>query len=797
MSKEPEGPISTVDLTSPITARILAVITAAILFQVGSVIFHLLNPLGNLVRVGVLFAVYAMAFVLLIAAASNIDIEIWGGRLAYATLAIFLAAVSIAYFSNTAGRIGTDGLLFARYSVDLLLEGKNPYAHSMLPAFDEYPIREEYVTYKIDGNIVTSLSYPALSVLVFLPQALLGIPNLNLTSVFVILLVLLFLIRESPTYLKFAPFAVLFTDPSLIAFSFGGVFDIIWVFPLLIAMKFWYVGRIRAAAFAVGLACAVKQTPWFITPFLAIWLYERSEDVEEFLQVAIRCIGYGLAGFLLPNLPFIVWDFRAWIDGVLTPIAGGGVPLVKQGAGLTMLSVANMYPLPKSFFTLSMFIAIIVLLIGYSLYFNRVKWMVWLVPAVVLWFNYRSLQNYFVFFIPIAYYSALLQCNLVEKESREGISMVGVTQGPLWKPSQLHPSLRNKMMACLILLAVATTGVAAVTMQESSQLDASVEIVGGEDPDELQSVSVITVEVTNHEERPIEPTFSIIHENHHTNAYWDIMSGPDRLAPGESGRYTIKTPAATLAVPYDTEFILGVNDRGTEIMTREGPQSFSGPAYTRALNPYLRWWSIQPGGEQKHPYLWHTTRSAEKSDTVSYERVGDDRVRVAADGVSRESGPWAMGGLIQEVPFPETVTVTATPETVVDEPVKHPKAVSGVELGENNHRIWIVYGNVSQQTTVYRNSGDLMYALVYVPATPGEEVTTTIDVAQIYEERGWRSPSKRVINHNGETIQQRRMHVLAFAAVYPNQPDEQAEVVFDRIETAKEEPGSQTVALND
>ena len=193
-----------------------------------------------------------------------------------------------------------------------------------------------------------------------------------------------------------------------------GVFDILWVLPLLFGMKYWHRERFDLAAVFVGLAFAVKQTPWFIGPFLAVWLYMESESYRQFGKRAAVCLIYGFAAFLVPNLPFILWNPTAWVRGTLTPIVGGGAPLVKQGVGMTFISVSGLYSLPKTYFTILMLSILSSLIVLYALYFEKLKWTAWVLPALVLWFNYRSLQNYFIFFIPVAYYAVLLKLDLVD-----------------------------------------------------------------------------------------------------------------------------------------------------------------------------------------------------------------------------------------------------------------------------------------------------------------------------------------------------------------------------------------------
>lgn len=313
--------------------------------------------------------------------------------------------------------LGSDAILYSRYSNDLFLDGQNPYATSMRPAFEQYGVSmAEYGTHTVDGDVVTSLSYPALSVLYFVPQALLGVPNLNLTSVVVLLLVLGFLLYESSPSLAFVPFLILFVNPDIFQFTSSGVFDILWVLPLLLGMRYWHQDRIAIAAIWVGLACAVKQTPWIVTPYLAVWLYAESDDVQSFVRDAGITLGAGLGAFLAPNLPFIIWNPTAWVTSVLTPV-GSGPTLVTEGVGPALLVQTELLAVSKSTFTALVALVLIVSLLAYARYFDRVRWIAWIAPAFVLWFNYRSLYNYYIFFLPVAYYAILLNRDAVCRRS--------------------------------------------------------------------------------------------------------------------------------------------------------------------------------------------------------------------------------------------------------------------------------------------------------------------------------------------------------------------------------------------
>ncbi len=390
----------------------IAIVSGAILFMIGYTMRIVITTLGNPLNLIAVFSIYIMGFILVFAGVSGLNMKKWGKRLSSLTVIILFFIVIIIFF-NEANRnyFGTDGILFTRYSIDLLVQGKNPYSHSMLSAFDVYPIDRRFVTYRINGEIVTSLSYPSLSFLFFLPQVLLGIPNLNLTPIAVLFMVLIFLVYESPGIFSLVPILIIFADPNLTLFTYGGVFDILWVLPLLIAMRFWVTDKYIESSLFLGLAFAVKQTPWFIAPFLLVWLYLESDSYYSFKSKIKKCVVGVVLGFFIPNIPFIIWNPAAWMESVFTPVFSG-FSLVKQGSGLTLLSVSGVFPLPKIFFTMILLGILSILLMIYILYFDRLKWTAWIMPALILWVNYRSLQNYFIFFIPIAYYSILLRYKL-------------------------------------------------------------------------------------------------------------------------------------------------------------------------------------------------------------------------------------------------------------------------------------------------------------------------------------------------------------------------------------------------
>ena len=73
-----------------------------------------------------------------------------------------------------------------------------------------------------------------------------------------------------------------------------------------------------------------------------------------------------------------------------------------------MITLASGVPLPPAFYQVTVAIAAVTLLVEYYLYFEQLAYAVWAFPAIILWFSYRGLQNYFIFWTPLLVMSVIL-----------------------------------------------------------------------------------------------------------------------------------------------------------------------------------------------------------------------------------------------------------------------------------------------------------------------------------------------------------------------------------------------------
>lgn len=358
----------------------------------------------------VVFGVTALGVQLLVLSVADIDLERRGRQIAGGTVAILTAGVAATAMATADApvwlpQLNTDVLAFSSYSVELLASAENPYAASMQPAH-QLPGAGDHWTRRVDGSTVASLSYPAGHVLAFAPQYLLverGLGGLRTTTILLTGGLGGLLVWLLPARLAAAgPLSLLIVRNQWVTAA-GGVADVLWVLPVVAAMWAWASDRRLLAAAVLGLAVATKQQSWFILPALAVSVWHHADGWREFVAAGARLnlVGGGVFGAI--NLPFVVWDARAWIAGVLTPLGSGGAPLQSIGVGLAAIQQsASATPIPRVAFTVAVGSAAVLWYGWLAANAETWEWAGWLSSGVILLWHSRSLISYMSWLVPIA-----------------------------------------------------------------------------------------------------------------------------------------------------------------------------------------------------------------------------------------------------------------------------------------------------------------------------------------------------------------------------------------------------------
>jgi uncharacterized membrane protein len=154
------------------------------------------------------------------------------------------------------------------------------------------------------------------------------------------------------------PVAVLLlADSLLVILTLRGSFDLIALLPALVAWRL--LERRRLSPLLLGIACAVKQLVWPLVLFYVVIVWRR-----EGARAALARLPFVFAGFLAPNLPFLLASPRAWATSLLLPVT---LPIFPSGTGVVALSRAGLMPLlPPAAYTLAALLALAALVVWFA-----------------------------------------------------------------------------------------------------------------------------------------------------------------------------------------------------------------------------------------------------------------------------------------------------------------------------------------------------------------------------------------------------------------------------------------------
>jgi uncharacterized membrane protein len=300
--------------------------------------------------------------------------------------------------------------VFSHVAAEEVLRGANPYTRPVNPTdLERFDLPPQLVTQTTLGVPLSRLaSYPSLHFLVFVPAVALGVNDLRWVVLGFQLTASVFIASAAPWRWKLLAIMPVFAQPDLgTYFTSGALTDWLWVLPVLATVWLLYRRSFFAAAVAYGIAAATKQQPWFLAPFLVVWLAHRlpGNPAARARQIA----AYGALAFtvfLVPNLPYILLDGQAWLAGTLAPLLE---PMIPFGEGLSLMTQLGVIDLPRSFYLAGTVWVGILVLVAYSLYFDRMPAAAWIFPAIVMWFSFRSLHTYFLYWIPVVTLGVILE----------------------------------------------------------------------------------------------------------------------------------------------------------------------------------------------------------------------------------------------------------------------------------------------------------------------------------------------------------------------------------------------------
>jgi hypothetical protein len=301
-----------------------------------------------------------------------------------------LAAFALIGLADISGKpYHVDAVAVPHRAAELLLNGQDPYRDlDVAEALAHFGIPANLNTHLVDGSVLHSLDYPALSFLSVTPFVAAGLTDIR--AVYLAELILLVLVCVARVRVPWRPLiaAAVVGNTIVVRQNILAGVDPLWA--LLLSVGILFIERRVLSAVAVGLAAADRQPAWFFVPFYLLIVWKRDGREEALRRGAIAA-----AAFALPNLPFFITDPAAYWNGVTEPILGALEPF---GVGLVGFAVDGVIPLlPRGVYGAVSILALGLLFWLVARRRHELPNAAVIFPSVALWFAWRSLQNYFSF----------------------------------------------------------------------------------------------------------------------------------------------------------------------------------------------------------------------------------------------------------------------------------------------------------------------------------------------------------------------------------------------------------------
>jgi Glycosyltransferase family 87 len=312
-------------------------------------------------------------------------------------------------------QMSNDGTSLDTNAAILLVQGRNPYTDSsIIDLVRRFSIQPGWTTPLRVGQFANQLdypntgelhsvfatdlkagqapefeskvSYPALSFLTLVPFALFKDYTVLPFYVVAYLLLVAIALKVARPELRLWVLLLAFANIPMWSSVYGANLDILIILLIVLA---WLLRNHRwYSALFFGLALAGKQTSWFLVPFYLIMLGRQYGSKEA---VGRMSIAGSIA--LLINLPFMLWNFHAWLAGVMAPVAD---PMFPMGVGLVGLSTVHLLPYFPTWFYSGLEAGAMLITIAWYWRLCRQRPEAALLLAVVpLFLAWRSLPSYF------------------------------------------------------------------------------------------------------------------------------------------------------------------------------------------------------------------------------------------------------------------------------------------------------------------------------------------------------------------------------------------------------------------
>ena len=623
----------------------------------------------------------------------------------------------------------TDSIVGSYMGVLKVLAFQNPYGYSIKPFLDQFSFSPSFYTPRVDGSFEFHLNYPALNFLSLLPLYAVGLHDLR-DGVFVFhilsVLVIFGLVPSRQKALSLAPFVFF---PAFVASSWT---DSIWAFFLLAGTVLWYRNR-NMGLLMVGLAGATKQIALIAAPFLITRLWQESPGSK--LKNTLVGTAALAAGFLGPNIPFMLSSPSQWWVATIAPYLPGGVVEVPGGIGLSGILLRVGISPPPLFFVALMGLVGIGSLYLYATRYSKSRYYVWIFPVLILFFYYRSFPNY------IFYWSLPLALEFFRNRPAVSIWHFSPFSRITLRPTiavglhSLRLRLRVPLLASLLLttLFVGAYGVY-VSSSPPSRVDVKINSVS--DPDGIGAATLLNLTLDNQTPKPITPSFFV---------YWLYLpflwssNSTKTLGPMSSASYLATATDGVGAIPRSTSFRVYVFDATTGNLVGQSRSLTPNIPLPALANHHFRWWTLDVGAGTKVPFGWKLTKT--NVDQLTPVIQGLDQNQTAGMSLQLNYSTPAIN--LEKIMLSQKVLLNATTVNLsLFDPAATStgtRAVPGITVTDGAHELSYIFSNTTAKPTFSASAYNIT---TLVPIAASAWTTVSIDANQAWQAQGWAVPNQ-------------------------------------------------------
>lgn len=734
-------------LDTKLLTRIGLFIAASYAFYVGLQQWARATDALHPIIVALMLLTYIVAFVMLVSGATGVALK-WVRHL---IPVVFIFALLIQFAFRVQGQpksYGTDSAAFVHYAAQLFLRGTNPYGQDMSPSLDEFRMPPTYRTSKINGDYELHLNNPAFGFLVYVPFIWSGFDDARVVLLVFHILLLILLYVSAPPWLK--PFVLVpfFINQDMLLFTFGTVTDVVWAFFLTAAAILWK--RRDTSALLFGLAISTKQQPWLLIPFLAIRLWQETENAPALVRgtVVARYLGIAEAVFIGVNAPFLLSTPAEWLNGTMAPLFGS---MIMDGQGLSTLSQIGLLYVPQSFYMLAVLLVAAALVVVYSLHFQRLKHAVWLFPGIILWFSFRSFQSYFIYWIPPLMVSLLA---VAHEQARHPDEMPERLAGVTGIVQRWRTLVSAAAVSAVLVFVAGGLLFYGLFGKPSLVLTIQRAVL---DP-QSNAIDRMELTVTNVSSETVYPVFWV-KETGRTRFNWQIMQGPSLLVSGQQAPFTIQASFPEYQVPNGTVLSVEVNDAHTMNLsgfTTAKPIDLT--THASLLNPSYFYWTTDGGIE--HPYGWGLYQvgvGKSGSATIANRQIAEQPcVALTATKTGSTSPEWTIGYLDQWIEFPDYKFRIPVYPTFRYAGGNSPSTVLGIEIRDDEHQLWYIFSDDPERLWTDPKNPNVAYRVINAPLNQWSD--HLLDVPADYRALNWQLPVEKHVFENGQSLLKRMIN---------------------------------------